>query len=437
MSDVVRRGRIRGIGCTLITQRPAVLNKDVLTQCEVLTALRIVHHRDIAAIKDWVDVHGDPAQAKQMIADLPDLPIGTAWIWSPAWPKGGIFERVKIRKRETFDSGATPEPGEAAVRPKVLAQVDVQRLGDAIRQTAERARENDPKHLQAELKKLRAQAAARPGQPVERVVEKEVPVLKGGQLERMEKIVGRLEEIGGKALAEAAELRRLIAPAVAPRPVPARPAAASRPTSPAKTRPAAAASVASDGSPLPEGERKILTAIAQYEEGANRETLTVLTGYKRSSRDTYIQRLRARGFVEPSGEKVVATAEGVEALGADFEPLPTGAALQEYWLDRLPEGERKVLEVLLEHYPKAVDARPSTRRRGTSGQAGIPICSGSGPDSSSSLRVAVKFGPVRRFSRTDQRLTNLRTHACSTCWPGTGDKRAPWAASGWLTNEVA
>jgi DNA helicase HerA-like ATPase len=38
MEDIVRRGRKRGIGCTLITQRPAVLNKNVLTQCEVLVA---------------------------------------------------------------------------------------------------------------------------------------------------------------------------------------------------------------------------------------------------------------------------------------------------------------------------------------------------------------------------------------------------------------
>lgn len=36
MEDLVRRGRARGIGCTLITQRPAVLHKDVLTQAEVL-----------------------------------------------------------------------------------------------------------------------------------------------------------------------------------------------------------------------------------------------------------------------------------------------------------------------------------------------------------------------------------------------------------------
>jgi DNA helicase HerA-like ATPase len=36
MEDVVRRGGIRGIGTTLITQRPAVINKNVLTQCEIL-----------------------------------------------------------------------------------------------------------------------------------------------------------------------------------------------------------------------------------------------------------------------------------------------------------------------------------------------------------------------------------------------------------------
>lgn len=36
LDEIVRRGRIRGLGCTLVTQRSAVLNKDVLTQAEVL-----------------------------------------------------------------------------------------------------------------------------------------------------------------------------------------------------------------------------------------------------------------------------------------------------------------------------------------------------------------------------------------------------------------
>jgi hypothetical protein len=80
---------------------------------------------------------------------------------------------------------------------------------------------------------------------VEKVVE--VPVLKNGQLDRTEKFAARLEDVGGKLLAEAAELRRLIAPAAAPRtvPTPVRVAASPRPvaTRPAP-RPAAAPPVA-------------------------------------------------------------------------------------------------------------------------------------------------------------------------------------------------
>src|SRR5205807_8610327 len=92
------------------------------------------------------------------------------------------------------------------------------------------------------------------------------------------------------------------------------------------------------------GEKKVLAAVAQYPEGVTREQLTVLTGYRRSSRDTYLQRLRAAGWVH-IGARVFATPEGIAALGDDYTPLPSGLALQTYWLGRLPEGERKILEV--------------------------------------------------------------------------------------------
>lgn len=158
MEDVVRRGRQRGIGVTLITQRPQVLNKNVLTQCEILTTLRIVHHKDIAAIKEWIDVHADHELAKEMISSLPSLPIGTAWIWSPAWPDdSGIFQRVKIRKKITFDSGRTPKAGEVKSQAKVLAKVDIEQLGANIKQTVQEIKQNDPKALKAEIIKLRKQ----------------------------------------------------------------------------------------------------------------------------------------------------------------------------------------------------------------------------------------------------------------------------------------
>jgi uncharacterized protein len=111
---------------------------------------------------------------------------------------------------------------------------------------------------------------------------------------------------------------------------------------------------AGPGQDLPKGERAVLTAVAQHADGVTREQLTVLTGYKRSTRDAYVQRLRERGHVV-DGERIKATQAGVDALGGDFEPLPTGDALREHWLKRLPEGERLVLQVLVSAYPKTVE----------------------------------------------------------------------------------
>jgi len=102
------------------------------------------------------------------------------------------------------------------------------------------------------------------------------------------------------------------------------------------------------------GERKILAAIAQHSEGITREHLSVLTGYRRSSRDTYIQRLRMMRLVDLSGENLVVTAEGIEKLGNDYETLPSGTELQEYVMIRLPEGEKKMLAILIEAYPDSV-----------------------------------------------------------------------------------
>jgi hypothetical protein len=103
------------------------------------------------------------------------------------------------------------------------------------------------------------------------------------------------------------------------------------------------------GESLPIGEAAVLRACIQYPEGLEREQLTILTGYKRSSRDAYIARVAARGYVTTAG-KIVATEEGFAAM-PDAEPLPTGEALQDFWRGRLPEGERKILDMLIEAYP--------------------------------------------------------------------------------------
>jgi DNA helicase HerA-like ATPase len=46
IDDLVRRGRSSGFGVTLITQRAAAINKDVLTQVDLLVAHRTVSPQD-------------------------------------------------------------------------------------------------------------------------------------------------------------------------------------------------------------------------------------------------------------------------------------------------------------------------------------------------------------------------------------------------------
>jgi DNA-binding MarR family transcriptional regulator len=111
------------------------------------------------------------------------------------------------------------------------------------------------------------------------------------------------------------------------------------------------------------GERKVLEALIQHPDGLSRAQLTVLTGYKRSSRDTYIQRLAARGYAGTDAIRVFATDAGRQAM-PDARALPTGTELQEYWLARLGAGEAKILRALLDAYPDLVTKEQLSEQTG-------------------------------------------------------------------------
>jgi hypothetical protein len=102
---------------------------------------------------------------------------------------------------------------------------------------------------------------------------------------------------------------------------------------------------------LGSGERRVAIAIAQHQpNGCAREQLTTLTGFKRSTRNTYLQRLLSAGLVAQNGERFVITEAGIDWIGSGYEPLPTGTLLQDYWLQKLPQGESAVLRVVLDSY---------------------------------------------------------------------------------------
>lgn len=361
VEDLVRRGRARGIGVTLITQRAAVLNKDVLTQTECLVALRTTGPQDRSAVKAWIDVVADPSERDRVMQSLPSLPIGEAWFWSPGWL--GLLKRVKIRKKRTFDSSATPKAGRRRAAPKTVAQVDLAALEKRMAETIEKAKADDPKLLRKRIAELEREAAKKPAQG-ERV---EVPVFDEkafANLTRKAFDVGMKVEDAKTAAEEAGEmLQRLIddldaygksvkgtvalgEKGVAHTPSPRRaPPQSRRGTGPG------------DPSVGTGGLRRILVALAQRPDGLTNRQIGVRAGLssKSGTFSTYISRGRTNGWICGGGGGVLRITEpGIVALG-DYQELPAGAALLEHWLRELGSGgASRLLRVIAEAYPRAL-----------------------------------------------------------------------------------
>lgn len=122
VSNLVVMGRNKGIGVTLINQRAATINKDVLTQLDTLLAFRNVSPQDRKALRDWVEYHAAEGDFEKFMESLPSLPTGEGWIWSPEFLE--VFKKIKIRKRETFHPDRE-KIGDTFTMPE-LTQIDVQ-----------------------------------------------------------------------------------------------------------------------------------------------------------------------------------------------------------------------------------------------------------------------------------------------------------------------
>ncbi len=415
--NIVRRGRARGLGMTLITQRSAAVAKMVLTQVETLFAMRTTGPQDIAAIEAWVKYH---QVGKGVLSTLASLDDGEAWVWSPHYLK--TMARHQMRRRSTFDSGATPKNVRAKDTrpPATLADIDLAALQERMAATIEKAKADDPKELRKALaekdkriKELEKAAsgsstsheAAKVATPVLTPDDRTSLVLLSGQItdlhealvERIEQhhlvAIGTLSEMlknfendvvttaretaaGFGTLLSSKGYERLLGTlhAVAASAksasdysksitTPARSTWHSNAEHAEPVRVASGTHRHAAKANLPPGELAVLTAALQY-PGLDRNRLGILTGYKRSSRDAYIVRLASKGFIQVQGSGLFPTEAGREWLGDAFEPLPTGIALIKYWQDRLPEGERRTFYVLVRADGKEIDREVIDRETG-------------------------------------------------------------------------
>jgi hypothetical protein len=391
MSHIVRRGRKKGIGSTVITQRPAELNASVRSQVEMLFVLGMLNNLDIDAVEKWLRLRkkkkGDNvsfALQEEMIDSLDSLQQGDAWLWAP---RQKLHKRFRARAKRTFDSGATPKPGQKVRVAKRLAPVDIARLGEKIAAAAARQKAEDPKALRARIAELEKQAAK--GKPAiataattkveTKVVEK--PVFTPAELKRLEQLAqkmgatqDRVEKTTADAIAKIEAIagtlddqfdgvvdilrqvdRRLAAAAPAPTP---------------KARPIAtpAAKVARPASePTGDGERrleprhaKILTAIAWWQalgvDAPDVGGVAFVAGYSPTSSSFEKARgaLRVGGYIHyPAPGKVSLTTEGSAATPPVDRPASTGE-LHAAVLEQLEPRHRKLLEPLIDQHPAAM-----------------------------------------------------------------------------------
>jgi uncharacterized protein len=152
LQRLVRQGRSMGLGVTLIDQRAASVNKDVLTQIELLVCHQLTSPHDRKAIDAWIEANAEADQAAEFRRTLPTLQSGETWVWSPAKLK--LFERVKVRRRSTFDSGATPILGKGTAKRPAMREVDLDALRGQLERVVEEKKANDPGELKKRIAEL-------------------------------------------------------------------------------------------------------------------------------------------------------------------------------------------------------------------------------------------------------------------------------------------
>jgi hypothetical protein len=111
--------------------------------------MRSVGPQDRKALSDWVEYHSAAGDFDKFLNDLPGLPTGEAWVWSPEFLN--LFKKVKIRERETFHPDRE-KLGYNFVMPK-LEQTDIQAFIDNFQAEPEETQEDLIKDIETRAEK--------------------------------------------------------------------------------------------------------------------------------------------------------------------------------------------------------------------------------------------------------------------------------------------
>lgn len=347
-NNLVSLGRSRGLRIMLITQRPAKLHKDSLTQVETLVAMRLIAPQDRKAVEEWIKDNADQEKGREIITSLATLKTGQAWIWAP---EIGVLERVSFPKIRTFDSSKAPDDAGDGKGP-VLAPIDKEAIASKLQTVAADALANDPARLKARIRELEAQhkrngAAAA---PVDTAAIEERGYQRGLNVGREElrqlrqsmrtNVLAAVEN----AFKQEPAIQALAAPIRTRAPIP-------------QKRAAPVVTQASDELSGP--EQRIVDGIAWLEATTGKEeqeqtAVAFMANYTygAGSFNNPKGSLNVKGLVQyVPGNRIKLTDAG-RALARVPDAVLTAEELHRRVLDRLPGPEQRLLKPLLESYPE-------------------------------------------------------------------------------------
>ncbi|MUL61065.1 hypothetical protein B5P44_00505 [Mycobacterium sp. CBMA 213] len=380
MENIVRRGRNTGLGSTLASQRPAVLHKDVLSQVDILAAMRVTSPNDRAAIQDWVRGQGDDQIWSTVATTLPTLAVGEAWWWAP---ERDILTRAQVRQARTFDCSPTRDRGNSAARePKTRADVDLGQIAARIAATRERAAAADPKALTARIRELEKEVRHfRAAKPEPRVIEVPVPHIPEAaiaSIRQLHNAIGSIRTDLERVAGTADELAAIVAqtPASATSLSPATPAteelipAAPPATLPRNPPPVDTTQAATNGRIA--ATQAIVNGLAELAsfgiDAPNRAQLAlwVGVGIRSSGYANNLGKLRTAGLIDyPSGGRVTLTDTGQNSA-AQPAVTPTTDELHRRISEAVKESKWRILEALIDAYPSALSRAELAKRAGIS-----------------------------------------------------------------------
>jgi len=390
--QVAEEGRNIGLGVAFITQRSARMNKSVSELADVMFAFRTVGPNSLAAIMDWLGEHVEKARIRELAARVRELEVGHALVVSPGWLR--VETIAHIRRRETFDSSATPTAGKATARVTgTAAKPDLAKYLERMAATIEKAKADDPKLLRARIAELERAARANASAPalvdhdaIERAVSIALREERRGfeatltkqrweddrrqreyrmELRHLADAIGRrIDEINDLPMPDAelentGESRAEVQVGNEKKGT----GATSPPVQMAgRISRAPASPVITSGDAVLSGPmQRILNAISELDRlgvsPAPRSTVAGFVGYHMRAKSfvNALGSLRSQGAVDyPSGGTLALTDAG-RAMATTDMGFRSLEQLHEHWYTRMSGPERRIVENLVKYHPGSVE----------------------------------------------------------------------------------